>query len=185
MTDGLTFKEIKGVKFYPRTSATEYGREVYLANGGGRIEIMYSAVLNENAVLNGEHKLICTDTDHSHTDACCTDSNDNESYVKYGHIAGVESGEEPQPEDPDDPVPTPSGKTPKDETKTYTYKFVDGDSATKLAGAEFELRKSFVGIGTAAVEGKGNAYVSDGKLDGPCRRVHDQRCSHRAGGHHR
>lgn len=35
----------------------------------------------------------------------------------------------------------------------------------KLAGAEFELRQNFVAIGTAAVDGKTNAYVNkDGKL---------------------
>lgn len=230
MSDGLTFKQVDGVKFYPRRadgtiaeSATD-GRQVYLAHGGGdttseleltgktdvyalieyankhgfvlafkngftnpaagadnrdeaeaknnaflgdlstleddggRVVIEYTAVLNENAVVGTET------------------GNTNESYVKYGHIPGIDPGEEPptQPDpadpDPDDPGPdTPPHETPKDETKTYTYefaidKFVDGDSATKLAGAEFELRRSFVAIGTAAVEGKGNAYITDGKL---------------------
>lgn len=230
MSDGLTFKQVDGVKFYPRKadgtiaeSATD-GRQVYLAHGGGdttseleltgktdvyalieyankhgfvltfkngftnpaagadnrdeaeaknnaflgdlstleddggRVVIEYTAVLNENAVVGTET------------------GNTNESYVKYGHVPGIDPGEEPptQPDpadpDPDDPGPdTPPHETPKDETKTYTYefaidKFVDGDSATKLAGAEFELRRSFVGIGTAAVEGKSNAYVTDGKL---------------------
>lgn len=232
MTDGLTFKALEGVKFYPRKSATEYGREVYPLGGGapttepleltgktdvytltenadkhgftltfknaftnpaagadnrdekdplnnvflgdlstldddgGRVEIEYTAVLNENAVINGDHELICDKAegaDHTHSDACYTDSNDNDAYVKYGHITGVEPGEDPT--DPTDP-PRESNH---DDTKTYTYrfsidKFVDGDKNTKLAGAEFELRQNFVAIGTAAVEGKTNAYITDGKL---------------------
>lgn len=137
-----------------------------LEDDGGRIEIEYTAILNENAVIKGDRKLICKEAEgagHTHGDACYTDSNDNESYVKYGHIPSLEPGETP-----DDP--TPPGETPKDTTKTYTYKFkidkyVDGDPTTKLDGAEFELRQIFAGIGQAAVADKGNAYVKVEKVE--------------------
>lgn len=240
MTDGLTFKELKGVTFHPRKSATEYGREVYKALGGGetttnpleltevvdgnrilkadvadfvstehgftltfknaftnpaekalnrdetnalnnvflgdlstldddggKVEILYSATLNKDAVI-GPRTLACTETaaDHTHSDACYVDGNVNDAYVKYGHITGVNPGE-----DPTDSTEPPR-ESNHDDTKTYTYRFsidkyVDGDAKTKLAGAEFELRQNFVKIGTDAVEGQNNAYIKDGKLTLP------------------
>lgn len=241
MDDGLTFKELKGVKFHPRKSATEYGREVYLALGGGetttnpleltevvdgsrilkadvadfvstehgftltfknaftnpaekalnrdetnalnnvflgdlstleddggRVEILYSATLNKDAVV-GPRTLICSKAegaDHTHSDACYVDGNANDAYVKYGHITGVNPGE-----DPTDPTEPPR-ESNHDDTKTYTYRFsidkyVDGDAKTKLAGAEFELRQNFVKIGTDAVKDQNNAYIKDGKLTLP------------------
>lgn len=140
-----------------------------LDDDGGKVEILYSATLNKDAVVNGDNKLICgkdEGADHNHSDTCRTNSNDNDAYVKYGHITGIDPGE-----DPTDPTEPPH-ESNHDDTKTYTYRFsidkyVDGDANTKLAGAEFELRQNFVKIGTKAVEGQNNAYISGSTLTLP------------------
>ncbi len=139
-----------------------------LEDDGGRIEIRYTATLNTDAVVGGGRQLDC-DEGHEHVDGCYVDGNVNEAYVQYGHIAGIDPGEEPDDEDP-----LPPGTTPKEETRTYTYKFEidkfvsgtedDPDGATKLAGAEFELRKAYVGISGTGDEDSPNAWVNGDEL---------------------
>lgn len=141
-----------------------------LEDDGGRLVIEYTAIVNENAVSGGG-KLICLDTSEAHVHgATCYegDGNGNDSYVKYGHISGVEPGK-----DPETPTDPPNEST-HDETKTFTYefsidKFVKDDENTKLADATFELRPNFVGIGTESVT-KGDekyAWVDGGNLKLP------------------
>lgn len=160
-----------------------------LEDDGGRVEIEYTATLNENAAVKGESKFTCAKTEHTHDDACrneyqelickkiahthddacTTDSNVNESYVRYGHIHGVNPGEDPK-------TPTdPPNKTTEDKTETYTYKFqidkyVKGNSETKLEGAKFQLRSLFIGIGKTAVTNDNGKFAwigDDGNLNLP------------------
>ena len=123
MTEGLTFKSITSVKSnaegtpdventFAKTDfqhfTVTFNAETIAANKGNTITIIYTAILNENAVVDEE--------DENDPDA---DSNDNTVKINYG--SHFESK----------PV------TVETDTQKFTFEKVDGADQKKLPGAIF------------------------------------------------
>lgn len=125
MTEGLTFNSITSVKsndadvaYTPennnaqhQTFTITFSKETIKANKGETITIIYTAILNEKAVVDADDE---NDADNT--------SNDNTVKINYGN--NFESK----------PV------TVETDTQKFTFDKVDGTDQTKLPGAIFELQ---------------------------------------------
>lgn len=107
------------------------------AKANSIITVKYTAVLNENAVIG-------------------TNGNPNEVYLEYSNNPNWDGeGDEP------------TGDTPKDEEKVYTWEIPvfkytkNGETKVALAGAGFTLYDGDTAVKLTKAEGEGNIYKVD------------------------
>lgn len=163
LSSGLTFNSITSIKVGEDTlsEGTHYtlvqnGNEIkivfkdfcsnYKDDAGDEVVIVYTAELNENAVVNGA-------------------GNDNTAYLKYSNDPKYDyQGDDPDDGDDDPNNDPPTGKTTEVETTTYTTELTINktDSTNPLAGAAFRIsgtsNNTVVTTGFIFVENNGGTY---------------------------